>query len=98
MHVDDVVAAVLELLGQERSAVRRKRQPRLRAVHRQGHRAAQRHVVIRQGPSIRPTTVDQAGKAVIRVVGRENAHVVSLRQELLGKGLDVSPHSPRIRG
>ena len=41
--------------------------------------------------------MDQASEAVIRVVGREYAHIVPLGQKLLGKGFDVPSHSPRIR-
>ena len=96
VHVHDVVAAVLQLLRQERGPVgesdRRDWDPFIGSATR----AAQRYEVIGQGPGIRPTTVDQAGKTVIRVVGRKNAHVVPFSQELLGESLDVSPHSPRI--
>jgi hypothetical protein len=41
--------------------------------------------------------VDQAGEAVIGVVGRQHACLVSLCQELLGKRFDMTSNSPRIR-
>src|SRR3712207_8119732 len=64
-HVDDVVAAVLELLRQAADALREVRQPRLRPVHRQRERAPQRDVVVGQGRSEEHTSELQSRQYLV---------------------------------
>ena len=47
---------------------------------------------LRAGAAVQP-----GGQAVVRVEGREDAHVVALDAELGGQGLDVAGDAPGVR-
>ena len=78
VDVHDVVAAAAELASERRHRAGAQGEVRHRSVHREAHRAAERHQVVGQGPPLgRGASMGYTRQAVVGVVRRQHPHVVA---------------------
>jgi hypothetical protein len=98
VHVDDVVAALAQLLSERADRLRKRREVRHGAVHREPDRAAERHHVIGQGPPLRGgAAVAYTCQAIVGVVGRQEPDLMAEPRELLGQSFNMAPDAAWIR-
>ena len=98
VDVHDVVAAGAQLAPRGGHGEGGDRQVGLRAVHRQPEGAAQRDQVVGGRALLgHRSAVEDAGRAAGPVVGRQHAHLVPAREQLVGQRLDVTGDAAGVR-